>query len=126
MCSSDLRVERERLVLPCAGAFAVLLVAAGLAPTLAVAFVLLALLGFAWVLMAVFTNTTLQMTSPDALRGRVMGFYSFMVVGLAPLGSFQMGWVAEHAGVRAAYVAGGIACGLVALFAFVRTPWMET
>ena len=96
------RVERERLVLPCAGAFAVLLVAAGLAPTLAVAFVLLALLGFAWVLMAVFTNTTLQMTSPDALRGRVMGFYSFMVVGLAPLGSFQMGWVAEHAGVRAA------------------------
>ena len=120
------RVERERLVLPCAGAFAVLLVAAGLAPTLAVAFVLLALLGFAWVLMAVFTNTTLQMTSPDALRGRVMGFYSFMVVGLAPFGSLQMGWVAEHAGVRAAYVAGGIACGLVALFAFVRAPWMET
>jgi len=82
--------------------------------------------GFAWVLMAVFTNTSLQMSSPDALRGRVMGFYSFMVVGLAPFGSFQMGWVAEHYGVRAAYVAGGTACGLVALFALTRAPRMES
>jgi MFS family permease len=118
------RVERERLVLPCAAAFAVLLVAAALAPTLSVALVLLALLGFAWVLMAVFTNTTLQMTSPDALRGRVMGFYSFMVVGLAPFGSFQMGWVSEHFGVRAAYGAGGVACGIVVTGALLLAPRM--
>jgi MFS family permease len=118
------RLERERWVLPCAVAFALMLVAAGLAPNLTVALVLLALVGFAWVLMAVFTNTILQITSPDALRGRVMGFYSFMVVGLAPFGSFQMGWMAEHYGARTAYVAGGAACMLVAAFAWLRAPRM--
>jgi MFS family permease len=114
------RVERERWILPCAIAFAVTLVGAGLAPTLGVAVVLLALVGFAWVLMAVFVNSTLQITSPDALRGRVMGFYSFMVVGLAPFGSFQMGYVSEHFGARTAFVAGGAACAIVAVWAWLR------
>jgi MFS family permease len=116
------RIERERWVLPCAMAFGLLLIAAGLAPNVTVAFVLLILVGFAWVLMAVFTNSILQITSPDGLRGRVMGFYSFMVVGLAPLGSFQMGWVAEHFGTRQAYIAGGLVSGLVALAAWSRAP----
>jgi MFS family permease len=118
------RVERERWVIPCALAFAALLAGAGLAPTLPVALLLFALVGFAWVLMAVFTNTILQITSPDALRGRVMGFYSFMVVGLAPFGSFQMGWMAEHFGARVAYIAGGSACALVAGYAWSRAPRM--
>ncbi|MDP9144881.1 MAG: MFS transporter [Actinomycetota bacterium] len=114
------RVERERWILPCAIAFAVTLIGAGLAPTLGVAVVLLALVGFAWVLMAVFVNATLQITSPDALRGRVMGFYSLMVVGLAPFGSFQMGYVSEHFGARTAFVAGGVACAIVAVWALLR------
>ena len=116
------RIERERWVLPCAMVFGSLLVLAGLAPTLSAAFVILAMVGFAWVLMAVFTNSILQLTSPDHLRGRVMGFYSFMVVGLAPFGSFQMGLVAEHFGTRTAYMAGGIVCVLVAAFAWSRAP----
>src|SRR6478735_1847243 len=114
------RIERERWVLPSATAFAVLLIAAGFAPHLSVAFLLLAMVGFAWVLMAVFTNTILQITSPDALRGRVMGFYSFMVVGLAPFGSFQMGWVAERYGARIAFAVGGSVCALVAFAAWSR------
>lgn len=116
------RIERERWVLPAAVAFAMLLIAAGLSPNLPVALVLLTLVGFAWVLMAVFTNTLLQMASPDELRGRVMGFYSFMVVGLAPFGSFQMGWVAEHYGARVAYGLGGMLCLLVAAVAWSRAP----
>ncbi|HEU4569079.1 MAG TPA: MFS transporter [Gemmatimonadales bacterium] len=115
------RFQRERLVLPCAMGFGAILVLAGLAPHLWVAALLLVLGGFAWVLMAVFTNSTLQITSPDALRGRVMGFYSFMVVGLAPIGSFQMGWVAEHLGARTAFMVGGVVCLLVA--ASARFIW---
>jgi MFS family permease len=114
------RLERERWVLPSAFAFALLLAVTGLAPNLGVAFLLLALTGFAWVLLAVFTNTILQSTSPDELRGRVMGFYSFMVVGLAPFGSIQMGWMAEHFGARTAFVVGGSACAAVALLAWSR------
>ena len=116
------RFEREKLVLPCAMAFSLSLIAAAFSPNLTVAFLLLGVVGLAWVLMAVFTNTLLQITSPDELRGRVMGFYSFMVVGLAPFGSFQMGLVAEHFGARTAYAAGGAACGLVATYAWFRAP----
>ena len=47
---------------------------------------------------------------PTELRGRVMGFYSFVVLGMAPFGSLQAGWMAEHFGVRAAVGRGGLVC----------------
>ena len=56
----------------------------------------------------------LQLQAPDRLRGRVMGFYSFVVLGMAPFGSLQAGWVAEHFGVRMAVAAGGLVCLAVA------------
>jgi MFS family permease len=56
----------------------------------------------------------LQLQAPDRLRGRVMGLYSFVVLGMAPFGAFQAGWVSEHFGVRASYALGGLACVLMA------------
>ena len=61
-------------------------------------------------LNGIASNTMLQVQAPDRLRGREMGFYSFVVLGLAPLGSLQAGWVAEHFGVRTAIGAGGLVC----------------
>jgi hypothetical protein len=43
-----------------------------------------------------------------------MGFYSFMVLGMAPFGSLQAGWLAEHYGVRTAFAVGGFVCLAVA------------
>jgi hypothetical protein len=37
-----------------------------------------------------------------------------MVLGLAPFGSLQAGWVAEHFGVRIAFSMGGLVCLAVA------------
>ena len=65
-------------------------------------------------LNGIAANTMLQSEAPDQLRGRIMGFYSFMVLGLAPFGSFQAGWIAEHFGVRIAFALGGSVCLLVA------------
>src|SRR3989475_3453425 len=45
-------------------------------------------------------NVTIQTIVPDELRGRVMGFYAFVFVGLAPLGAFQVGALAERIGDR--------------------------
>lgn len=70
----------------------------------------LGMAGFWSVLAAINTNTLLQTDAPDQLRGRVMGFYSFVVLGLAPFGSLQAGWVSEHFGVRVCFVAGAIVC----------------
>src|SRR2546427_6334471 len=43
-------------------------------------------------------NVTIQTIVPDELRGRVMGFYAFVFVGLAPLGALQVGAPAERIG----------------------------
>jgi len=59
---------------------------------------------------AVITNTLLQTEAPEHLRGRVIGFYAFIVVGLAPFGSLQAGWVGEHLGIRSGAAIGGLMC----------------
>jgi MFS family permease len=108
------RVRRSRLVLGSAMLFGVVLLAASLAPEFSSALVLFTVTGCVMALNGIAANTMLQSEAPDHLRGRVMGFYSFMVLGLAPFGSFQAGWIAEHFGVRIAFALGGMVCLLVA------------
>jgi hypothetical protein len=36
------------------------------------------------------------------------------VLGMAPLGAFQAGWVSEHYGARVSFALGGMACVLMA------------
>lgn len=45
---------------------------------------------------SISTATSLQLESKPELRGRVMAVYTFVVLGLAPVGAFQAGWLAEH------------------------------
>ena len=52
-------------------------------------------------LNGIAANTMLGGGSGSAARPG-HGFYSFMFLGLAPFGSFQAGWIAEHFGVRIA------------------------
>jgi MFS family permease len=108
------RVRRSRLVLGSAMLFGVVLLAASLAPEFWSALVLFTVTGCVMALNGIAANTMLQSEAPDQLRGRIMGFYSFMVLGLAPFGSFQAGWIAEHFGVRIAFALGGSVCLLVA------------
>jgi MFS family permease len=90
------------------------------AGTVALAFVghfgataaLLAVLGSCQILFTTGCNTTLQLATPDALRGRMMGLYALSLAGMTPLGSLLVGTIAEHLGVRVACAAGGGA-GLV-------------
>ena len=75
---------------------------------------LLVVLGCFQILFSTGCNTTLQLDTPDALRGRVMGLYALAFAGMTPFGSLLVGTIAEHLGVRAACALGGGA-GLVAL-----------
>jgi hypothetical protein len=55
-------------------------------------------------------NTTLQLVVPDRMRGRIMSLYTFVWVGVTPLGSLFVGTIAAWFGVAAAYaMAGGVA-----------------
>ncbi len=72
-----------------------------------VAAALLGVMGFAMIVFMASSNTTLQVTVPDALRGRLMGLYAFVFVGMNPLGALFIGSVAEKWGVPAACIVGG-------------------
>jgi MFS family permease len=112
--------RRGRLMLAGGTAFGVLLILFSQSRSLALSLVLLALAGCAMIVNNSITNTLLQISVPDHLRGRVMGFYSFVFVGMAPFGAFLFGVVAEHVGVPATLAAGG---AIVAL-AVMITGWM--
>lgn len=86
------------------------LVVFGLSRNLGVS--LLALVGAGWglVTQTATINNLLQKDTPDELRGRVMGVYTLMFIGLTPAGSFQAGLVADWLGVPVAVALGGLVC----------------
>jgi transmembrane secretion effector len=63
-------------------------------------------------------NTMLQLFVSDELRGRVMSMYTLSFIGLAPLGSLEVGYIGERASPQIA-VAGAAAatliCGIILL-----------
>jgi len=81
-----------------------------------VAAALLAVEGFVMIVFMASSNTTMQVTVPDALRGRLMGVYAFVFVGMTPFGALLIGTVAERWGVPAACMVGG-GCGAVSVLA---------
>ena len=86
-----------------------------------VAAAVLAVTGFSQILFAASSNTTLQLTTPDQLRGRVMSLYAWVFVGSTPFGAALIGAVAEQWGVPAACAAGG--GGGLALVAILAGWW---
>ncbi len=78
--------------------------------------------GFGAIAMAATANTTLQLASPDRLRGRVMSFYTTIFAGSTPIGGLLMGGIASSLGIVVAMAVGGalsLAVGIGAL-AWIR------
>jgi MFS family permease len=107
-------MRNGRLVLASSALFGLVLAVAAFAPGFWSALALFTAAGCLMAMNGILANTMLQLQAPDQLRGRVMGFYSFVVLGMAPFGAFQAGWVSEHYGARASFALGGIACLLLA------------
>lgn len=113
-------LRKRRLALISAAGFGATLVATALAPNYWTAFALLAVVGCSMVLQSISANTLLQQEAPDHLRGRVMGFYSFVVLGMAPFGALQIGWISQRFGTRIAFALGGTVCVLSAVYVWRR------
>jgi hypothetical protein len=82
----------------------------GLVRWLPAALVLLAVAGWADVISAVFRSTILQLTVPDALRGRLMGVQMAVVTGGPRIGDVESGAVAAAFSPGTAVISGGLAC----------------
>ncbi len=114
------RVRQGPALLEGGAAFGVLLVLFATARTFATALLLLALAGCAMIVTTALAYTMLQTIVPDELRGRVMAFYAFVFVGMAPLGAFQAGLLAEHTTAPFAIAVGGAGC----VIAILLTAWL--
>ena len=116
------RLPRGRVVAHAGPAFGLCVAAFALTRWFPLAVVMLLLAGATMVANNAVTNTLLQTLVPDGLRGRVMGAYTFVFVGMAPFGAYQAGWLAERIGVQEAVAAGGLVCAAVSLVMWRLVP----
>ena len=63
--------------------------------------------GLAFTLWTSNANSTLQLATPDRLRGRVMGLYFFAFNGAGPAGGMLAGWLAAAGGTALAFTVAG-------------------
>ena len=81
----------------------------------AAAMALLAACGFAMSTAMALANTTVQRTTPDALRGRVMSIYMTVFAGTAPVGALLAGLTAATFGTPTSVALGGGVTALAAI-----------
>jgi MFS family permease len=101
-----------------ASAFGVAIAMATLAPSLALELVALALAGGASISFMATGNSTLQLSSAPAMRGRVMSLWFVAFQGSTPIGGPIVGVVMELLGARAGLGLGALACFAAALGGF--------
>jgi len=105
------RVRRQGLaVIVAVVLWGLFIVGFGLVPWLWLALLFLALAGAADMVSAVFRNTILQLSVPDAFRGRLSGVHIAVVAGGPRLGDAEAGAVAALTSTQFSVVSGGLAC----------------
>jgi predicted MFS family arabinose efflux permease len=88
------------------------------------ALALLALYGFGLIVSVASANTILQTISDEDKRGRVISLYVTVFLGIAPLGNFTAGALAERIGAHATLALCGIAITAAGvLFALGYAGW---
>jgi MFS family permease len=105
---------RVRLVIGAAFGFGVASGVMALMPTYPSFAVACIPVGLASLTMMTAANSTIQMSTDPAMRGRVMAIYMMVFLGATPIGSPIVGWIGETYGARWAIGVGAISALLVA------------
>jgi MFS family permease len=91
-------------------AYAIAVGLVAVAPTVATAIAACVLVGVASVIFLTTGNSTIQLASEPAYRGRVTALWSMALVGSTPIGSPVIGTLSDVAGPRYALALGAAAC----------------
>lgn len=73
------------------------------------------LAGFGLMCQTTISNTIVQTSVTDKMRGRVMSFFSMSFFGMQPFGSFLIGSVADHIGAPLSVLLQGIICLVIGI-----------
>jgi MFS family permease len=105
------------------------LIAFAASPSFWISVALMPVTGMAIFRLNAATNTSIQTRIADEFRGRIMGVYSMMVIGMIPVGSILAGALAARIGSRWTVFFGGALSLSTALFTFTRrrrlSAWLE-
>lgn len=111
-------IERAIAAAGLAGGAALALFAA--TKVFALALLILPAVGFCITTMLASSNTLIQLTVPDRLRGRVMALFSVALHGMMPLGQLAVGAAADRIGAPSAVAISGALLFLAAgAFGFI-------
>ncbi len=117
-----LHADRYRRLLPVSlVVFSVALAAFSLSRSYPLSLVLLAAVGCGGILYFNSSNTLVQLSVEDNIRGRVMSLYTLMHQGTATFGALALGLVANRFGTPVALLTGAIVC-MIAAAVFVAAP----
>lgn len=114
-------IARKGVVMAAAGiTFSTALLIFSLSTNAWLSYAMLFLVGFGALNQIVNANNLLQLMVPDELRGRVMGFFTTMFLGMAPLGNFTVGSLAHYVDTQNALLTSASLCLLGTLFISIR------
>ncbi|MEO7021396.1 MAG: MFS transporter [Ktedonobacteraceae bacterium] len=92
-----------------------------LMPAQHLALPLLIVLGVSTVMSTTLTNTAIQSSTPEEVRGRVISIWITITFGLAPCGSLLAGFAAQMYGASRTLVVGGLLCIMIAILLVLLT-----
>ncbi|MFF3454474.1 MFS transporter [Streptomyces sp. NPDC002730] len=101
------RTSRLRVLVGAAVLFGVLEIVTAFAPQFWIFAVLMVPIGMFGLTVNVTANSSIQMATEPAMRGRVMSLFMMVFVGGTPLGAPLVGWVTDTYGPRIGFAAGG-------------------
>ncbi|HNT54074.1 MAG TPA: MFS transporter [Anaerolineaceae bacterium] len=102
--------------------FPALLIGFAFSKSFVTSLVLMFFVGVAFVWQNVLANTLIQFASPDAMRGRVMSFYTMSFQAMMRLGGMQAGLLADGIGAPLTVGIGAVISLIYGLFVLVRYP----
>ncbi|MGX1544025.1 MFS transporter [Streptomyces adustus] len=106
---------RMRVLVAAAVVFGAVEIVAALSPSLWMFALLMAPIGMFGMTVNVTANTSVQMATDPAMRGRVMALYMMVFMGGSPVGAPIAGWITDTYGVRAGLAAGGAVSAVAAV-----------
>jgi len=109
-----------RVIVTMAGLFGAGLVAFSFSRAAWLSAACLVFVGFGMMVQMASSNTIIQTVVSDAMRGRVMSFYSMAFMGMAPFGGLLAGALAHRIGATRTVAVSGAACILAAAWFATR------
>jgi MFS family permease len=120
------QVNRRFLVLGGLWVFSAMLFILGWTSSYSIALVCLGIAGWGMLLFFSTTNTLLQTSASDEMRGRVMGIWALVFGGMTPIGGMEAGTLSHYAGLRWAVSVGAVICALAALVVWLVVRQRKT